>query len=127
MAKLPTSSNVGAYSMKGQKTSVATSKTSTTPNAQNQPSGLFSPNNDPDYDPLDTFKKFKPRSEKHKLSKTVMNELNDFAYNPKKFFCQKHKDTEIEYCCKINETFYCRLCAHNHKGHDDLVLADVCQ
>lgn len=101
----------------------------TTPNTNNQQmsSGPWTPNNDPNYDPLETFKKFKTRTEKQRTAQTVLDEMNHFSYNPKRFFCQRHKDTEIEYCCKINETFYCRLCVPNHKGHDDLVLADVCQ
>lgn len=39
--------------------------------------------------------------------------------------CKKHKETEVEYCCRLNETFFCRLCLPSHQNHDDLVLADV--
>lgn len=56
----------------------------------------------------------------------MIDELNTFNYHPKKFFCKKHKETEIDYCCMINETFYCKLCLPSHYGHEDLVLADVC-
>ncbi len=76
---------------------------------------------------MDTFKKFRPRAEKIKREQEILDEVKAFSYNPKRFFCKNHKDTEIEYCCKINETFYCKLCAHKHKGHDDTVLADICQ
>ena len=57
----------------------------------------------------------------------MLNEVSDFTYNPRQFFCQKHKDTDIEYCCKINEKFYCRLCLPAHNGHDDLVLVEICR
>jgi len=82
--------------------------------------------NDQDfYNPRESFKKFMPRSEKKKNKKDMIDELQDFMYVPRRFFCKKHKDTEIEYCCKINENFYCRLCMPAHSGHDDTVLAEV--
>lgn len=80
-----------------------------------------------DYNPAESFKKFMPRSEKKKKAKDMLDELSDFMYTPRRFFCQKHKDTEIEYCCKINEKFYCRLCLPGHHGHDDTVLVDICR
>lgn len=79
------------------------------------------------YDPTETFKKFQPRSEKKRVKKGLLDEIADFIYTPRRFFCPKHKDTEIEYCCKINEAFYCKLCLPLHHGHDDLVLAETCR
>ena len=72
----------------------------------------------------DSFKKFQPRSEKQ--GKPAIDEVKDFIYQPKKFMCKKHKETEVEYCCGINETFYCKLCLPLHNGHEDAVLADIC-
>ena len=40
-----------------------------------------------DYDPTESFKKFMPRSEKKKLHKGMLDELQDFQYTPKRFFC----------------------------------------
>lgn len=57
----------------------------------------------------------------------MLDEVKDFVYMPKKFMCPKHKETEIEFCCQINETFYCKLCMPSHSGHDDIVLAEVCK
>lgn len=57
----------------------------------------------------------------------MLKEIEDFEYMPKKFFCNKHRETEIEFCCTINETFYCKLCLPSHRGHDDIVLAEVCK
>jgi len=55
----------------------------------------------------------------------MLDEVSDFSYNPKKYFCKKHHNLEIEYCCKINESFYCKLCVGGHVGHEDTILADI--
>ncbi|CDW89554.1 UNKNOWN [Stylonychia lemnae] len=89
-------------------------------------SGMGSPIQSPPKGPADTFKKFMPRSEKEKFKKQIIDEIRDFVYVPKKFFCKKHKQTEVEYCCAINETFFCKLCLPTHQGHDDLVLSEIC-
>lgn len=81
----------------------------------------------PNASPTKRFSKFVPRAQKKELKNQMINEMQEFMYTPKKLFCPKHKDTEIEFCCVINETFYCKLCIPNHLGHDDLVLADVCK
>ena len=57
----------------------------------------------------------------------MLNEIEDFQYMPKKFYCSKHTDYEIEFCCSINETFYCKQCLPSHMGHDDCVLAETCK
>lgn len=57
----------------------------------------------------------------------MINEIEDFNYVPQKFFCKKHREQEVEFCCSLNETFYCRLCQPTHSGHDDIVLAEVCK
>ncbi len=57
----------------------------------------------------------------------MINEIKDFTYLPKKFFCKKHKETEVEFCCTLNETFYCKLCLPTHANHDDMILAEVSQ
>ena len=55
----------------------------------------------------------------------MINELKDFSYMPRKLFCKKHKETEVEFCCTLNETFYCKLCLPSHNNHGDMVLAEV--
>ena len=40
-----------------------------------------------EYDPTESFKKFMPRSEKKKLQKGMLVELQDFQYTQKRFFC----------------------------------------
>jgi len=40
-----------------------------------------------EYDPTESFKKFMPRSEKKKLQKGMLDELQDFQYTPKRFYC----------------------------------------
>lgn len=34
----------------------------------------------------------------------------DFNFNPKKFYCLKHPNREVEYCNEISAQFYCRAC-----------------
>jgi len=77
--------------------------------------------------PSESFKKFVPRFEKEKIKKQFLDEMKDFNYVPKKFMCKKHRETEVEFCCRINETFFCKLCLPTHAGHDDLVLAEICK
>lgn len=42
---------------------------------------------EPTYNPREAFKKFMPRSEKKKNKKLMLDELQDFVYNPRRFFC----------------------------------------
>lgn len=55
-----------------------------------------------------------------------LNFETDFTFNPKKFFCKKHPNMEIEFCCEINEEFYCKKCLPDHEGHKtDKVLNSI--
>lgn len=39
--------------------------------------------------------------------------------------CKKHRDTPIEFFCNISNEFYCKLCAKNHSGHNDICVAKI--
>jgi len=49
----------------------------------------------------------------------------DFNFNPRKFFCRKHKTQEIEYCNQITNNFYCKLCRESYIDRDDKVLSSI--
>jgi hypothetical protein len=36
---------------------------------------------------MESFKKFQPNSEKKLLKKNVIDEVRDFSFNPRKFYC----------------------------------------
>ena len=55
-----------------------------------------------------------PRTEKADMKRKAVDEIADFEYVPKKFYCHKHKETEIDYCCTLNEQFFCKLCLPSH-------------
>ena len=48
------------------------------------------------------------------MKRKAVDEIADFEYVPKKFYCHKHKETEIDYCCTLNEQFFCKLCLPSH-------------
>ena len=43
----------------------------------------------------ESFKKFMPRSDKEQFKKQIIDEIKDFTYVPKKFYCKKHKNSEV--------------------------------
>ena len=55
------------------------------------------------------FKQFQPRATEPGLN-AGMNYESDFSFNPQKFFCKTHTSNEVEFCCEINNTFYCKKC-----------------
>ena len=56
-----------------------------------------------------------------------LNYGGDFVFNPKKFYCQKHSGSEVEFHCAINGSFYCRKCRPSHENHtEDRVLSSIC-
>lgn len=69
-----------------------------------------------------TSKHFTAQAEKTKSSLELDN---DFAINPKKFYCQKHPKNEIEFCSEVSGKFYCKRCMPEHKGHNDKNLHAV--
>eukprot|EP00347_Sterkiella_histriomuscorum_P012972 403366506 len=90
-------------------------------------SNFGSPIQSPQKAITESFKKFMPRSEKEKFKQKMLEEIKDFQYHPKRFMCKKHKNSEVQFCCSINETFFCKLCMPQHQGHDDMVLSQVCE
>jgi len=70
--------------------------------------------------------KFKSRAVKEAKKQRQIRDIQDFHYKPKKFYCKTHKSEEVEYCCVLNESFYCRLCLPRHDQHGDVVLAEAC-
>jgi len=55
------------------------------------------------------FSKFVPRSA-NPDNNAGLNYGDDFTFNPTKFYCKQHTSNEVEFCCEINNTFYCKKC-----------------
>lgn len=39
--------------------------------------------------------------------------------------CPKHRDNQVEFYCEITSSFYCKICAKDHQGHEDTPIAMV--
>jgi len=70
------------------------------------------------------FKKFEPREETEGAN-DGLDYGKDFSFNPAKFYCKYHRGYEVEFCCEINNTFYCKKCQPEHQEHKDRVLASI--
>lgn len=69
-----------------------------------------------------TSKHFTAQAEKAKSSLELDN---DFAINPKKFYCQKYPNDEILFCSEVSGKFYGKRSMPEHKGHNDKNLYSV--
>lgn len=70
------------------------------------------------------LKKFEPRDETEGAN-DGLDYGKDFSFNPAKFYCKYHRGYEVEFCCEINNAFYCKKCQPEHREHKDRVLASI--
>ena len=70
------------------------------------------------------FQKFEPRQEIEGANDGLEYGM-DFSFNPTKFYCKHHPTYEAEFCCEINNSFYCKKCQPDHREHRDRVLASI--
>ena len=62
-----------------------------------------------------------------------LNALNDnfdikplYDENLKPYdMCSIHTQTRLGYLCKVDGSYYCKHCVHQHYGHDDMPLSVI--
>jgi len=58
--------------------------------------------------------------------KNIENVNKAFGIEPKRAqMCKKHRDTQVEFYCEVENIFYCRRCAKEHTGHDDKCVSEI--
>jgi hypothetical protein len=65
------------------------------------------------------FSAFQPKNlPKDNLHPALLTQ--SFGLKPKKMnMCKRHKNSPVEFYCDLSGDFFCKLCAKQHRGHDD--------